>query len=118
MKKLNNEDFELTAANVKMTGEDFSDYYAKYLKGNPKKLEHYKKYITQAYNRTKDMPLFLEGLKIVAKAETKITKLAKAAKVERTSIYRILSKEHTPTVSNLLAIANNLGIGFNAYVMK
>ncbi|MDR3243747.1 MAG: hypothetical protein LBT79_03250, partial [Elusimicrobiota bacterium] len=60
------------------------------------------------------MPLFLEGLKIVAQAEHKTAKLAKVSKkVDKTSVYKILSKEENPTIYNLLAAANNLGIGFN-----
>jgi DNA-binding phage protein len=117
MKKNSNEDFKITAADVTPT-EEFSDYYARYLRNHPAELKYYKKSITQDYNKTKDIALFLEELKIVAKAERKITAIAKKSNVERTGIYRMLSKDNNPSFNNLLSLANNLGIGFNAYVMK
>jgi hypothetical protein len=43
----------------------------------------------EEYNKTRDMALFLNSLKIVAMAEWKIAILAKTAKVERTSMYII-----------------------------
>ncbi|MDR3243304.1 MAG: hypothetical protein LBT79_00985 [Elusimicrobiota bacterium] len=118
MKKINNDDFKITPADVKIPDYEYSDFYAKYLRENPKKLEHYKKHIIKEYNKTKDMPLFLEGLKIVAQAQYKITKPAKASKTDAAGIYNILSKEHNPTIYNLLTAANNLGIGFNAYATR
>jgi DNA-binding phage protein len=118
MKKTNIKDFKLTPADVKLTGETYSDFYAKYLKEHPDRLTHYKKYITQEYNKTKDMPLFLEGLKIIAKAEGKVSAIAKKAKVERTSVYRMLSRNNNPTINNLLAAVNNVGIDFSAHIMK
>ncbi|MDR3243302.1 MAG: hypothetical protein LBT79_00975 [Elusimicrobiota bacterium] len=112
-------DFKLTPADVETIGEDYTTYYAKYLKENPAQLKSYKKHIIKEYNKTKDMPLFLEGLKIVAQAEHKATKFAKVSKkVDRTSVYKILSKEENPTIYNLLTAANNLGIGFNAYATR
>jgi DNA-binding phage protein len=44
--------------------------------------------------------------------------MAKKSNVERTSIYRMLSKESNPTINNLLAVANTLGIGFSAYEIR
>ncbi|MDR3256201.1 MAG: hypothetical protein LBT18_00860, partial [Endomicrobium sp.] len=42
---------------------DFSEYYANYLKKNPKRLKGYKKHIATEYNKTKDTASFLESLK-------------------------------------------------------
>ncbi|MDR3243773.1 MAG: hypothetical protein LBT79_03385 [Elusimicrobiota bacterium] len=72
--KTNLDDFIVTPEDVKTTGEDFQDYYANYLKENPKRLENYKKFIVEEYNKTKDAALFLEGLKTIAKAESKASK--------------------------------------------
>jgi DNA-binding phage protein len=53
----------------------------------------------EEYNKSRDTALFLNSLKIVAMAEGKIAALAKTAKVERASMYRMLSKNANPVIS-------------------
>jgi probable addiction module antidote protein len=91
---------------------DVFEDYAKYLKKNPKKLESYKKHIISEYNKHQDTALFLHGLKIVAMSEGKISTLAKKAKIERTSIYRMLSKDANPSFHNVILFAHALGMEF------
>ncbi|MDR2427767.1 MAG: hypothetical protein LBD19_02330 [Endomicrobium sp.] len=91
---------------------DFSEYYASYLKKNPKKLKNYKKHIKSEYNKTKDIAVFLENLKIVAMAEKKVSELAKTAKIERSSVYKILSKDANPSFYTVVSLAHNLGMDF------
>ncbi|MDR3243128.1 MAG: hypothetical protein LBT79_00085 [Elusimicrobiota bacterium] len=110
-------DFEITPEDVKTTGEDFQDYYANYLKENPKKLKNYKKFIVEEYNKTKDAVIFLESLKTVAKAENKKTKIAKKANIKKAN-YRSLSKDGNPNFNNIIAIANNVGIDFIACYVR
>jgi DNA-binding phage protein len=113
MKNNNNNDFVIKPEDVKLTGETFSQFYANYLKENPRKLAAYKKYIIDEYNKTKDISLFLAGLEIVAKAQKK-----KSAKVEKVRTYRSLSQKNDPRFSSLRMVANDLGIDFMACSVK
>jgi len=91
---------------------DVFEDYAKYLKNNPKKLESYKKHVMSEYNKHQDTALLLHGLRIVAVAEGKISTLARKAKVERTSVYRMLAKGANPSFHNIILFARSLGINF------
>jgi probable addiction module antidote protein len=101
------EDIKLSDARIIKT--DIFEDYAKRLKKNPDELKSYKKLILDEYNKTHDTALFLEGLKIVAIAEGKISKLAKEAQVERTSVYRMLSKDNNPSYASVVTFAQALG---------
>jgi probable addiction module antidote protein len=98
--------------NAEVLDMDFSEYYANYLKKNPKKLKNYKKHIVTEYNKTKNAAVFLESLKTVAMAERKMSELAKVAKIERSSVYKILSKEANPSFYTIVSLAHNLGMDF------
>jgi DNA-binding phage protein len=102
----------------KVLDVDFSEYYANYLKKNPKKLKNYKKHIAAEYNKTKDIAVFLENLKTVAIAEKKVSELARAAKVDRSSVYKILSKDANPSFYSVVSFAHNLGIDFRLSPVK
>jgi probable addiction module antidote protein len=104
---------KITLEDVKLEAKDFFDCYVEILKKDKKQLKSYKKHIVDEYNKTKDTALFLEGLKIIAKAEGKINKLAKAAKVERTSVYRMLSKKNNPSFEKVVTFAQVLGYKIN-----
>jgi probable addiction module antidote protein len=95
----------------KLDKEDFSTFYAKILSKNPKSIARYKKYIIAQYNKTKELPVFLEQLKILAKAEG-IAALAKKSKITRNNIYRFLSKDSNPSFQTLMNVISNLGIDF------
>ncbi|MDR1418676.1 MAG: hypothetical protein LBI80_05965 [Endomicrobium sp.] len=111
MKKITEiENIKLEDAKIIKT--DFFEDYAKSLKKNPKKLESYKKHIMSEYNKNKDTALLLQGLRIVAMAEGKISTLAKKTKIERTSVYRMLSKNANPSFHNVISFAHILGIDF------
>ncbi|MCL2144922.1 MAG: hypothetical protein FWH43_05480 [Endomicrobia bacterium] len=99
---------------TKVIETDFFTDYAKTLKNNPAKLRSFKNRIIEEYNKTKDMPLFLENLKILAMARGNVSDLAKKSKVQRHSIYNILSKESNPLLMNVVNIMDNLDIYFVA----
>jgi DNA-binding phage protein len=103
---------EIKIEDVEIIRTDFFEDYAKRLRKNPKELEGYKKHIIDTYNKTQDTRLFLDSLKIVAMAEGKIFNLAKAAKVERTSMYRMLAKNANPSFHNVVSFVHNLGMDF------
>ncbi len=89
--------------------EDFDTTFAKKLATNPKHLKRYEKFIANEFNKSGDIAVFLEGLKVVAKAKGNIKGLAKEAKVTRKSIYNMLSKDSNPGIRSFLAIFNLLG---------
>ncbi|GHT74647.1 hypothetical protein AGMMS50222_04150 [Endomicrobiia bacterium] len=102
--------FNFTADDIKPIHKDFSDFYADHLKNKPSEIKHYKEQLVRDFNKTKDAQVFLEGLKTIAIAEGKIKELAKNAKVERTSVLRTLSKNHSPSFENAMSFASDLGI--------
>ena len=89
--------------------QDFDTTLAKKLSKDPKSLKEYEKFITDEFNKDGDIALFLEGLKVVAKAKGNIKGLAKNAKVTRKSIYNMLSKDSNPGIKSFLAIYKLLG---------
>jgi probable addiction module antidote protein len=95
--------------------EDFNTTYAKILSKNPKELKAFKKAIVDDFNKTKELTVLLENLKIIAKAEG-IMELAQKTRMKRTNIYRFLSKDNNPTFANLFLIAHSLGIDFKLQV--
>ncbi|MDR3244104.1 MAG: hypothetical protein LBT79_05085 [Elusimicrobiota bacterium] len=115
--KTNLDDFIITPADVRSTGETISDYYANYLKAHPKELEDYKKHVIEEYNKTKDNAMFLKRLKTIAKAQSKVPKIRKKAKIKREN-HRDLSKDDNRQFSNLIAAANSVGIDFIACSMR
>ncbi|MDR3243770.1 MAG: hypothetical protein LBT79_03370 [Elusimicrobiota bacterium] len=115
--KTNLDDFIVTPEDVKLTGETYSDYYAGYISEHPKKLAHYKKHVIEEYNKTKDAAMFLKGLQIIAKAESKASKIRKKVNRKKAN-YRNLSKDANPQFNNLIATANNVGIDLIACYMR
>lgn len=53
---------------------------------------------------------FLVALRDVASARTGMTRLAKAARVNRVNLYRMLSEEGNPGIRNIRAILRALGL--------
>ena len=99
-----------------ITIEDFDTTYARSLSKNAKRLEAFKKRIINDYN--KNIAIFLQNLKITAMAEKKVSELAKAAKVDRSSVYKILSKDANPSFYSVVSFAHNLGIDFRLSPVK
>ncbi|MDR3257044.1 MAG: hypothetical protein LBT18_05340 [Endomicrobium sp.] len=100
----------------KISKTDFNTTYAKYLSKEQDRIKKYKKYIINEFNKTQELAVFLENLKILAKAEG-IANLAKKSSMKRNNIYRFLSKENNPTFANLLTITHNLGMDFRLSAM-
>lgn len=100
MKKFN-KDFELAE-------EDFDSSYAKKLKNNPKRLEKFKQRVIADFNKTKNIPVFLMNLRILALAGN-TTEIAKKASIKRPNIYR-LRPSYRPSFSTVLNLSRVLGI--------
>jgi DNA-binding phage protein len=86
------------------------DYLIKRLRRNPKELEEYIDYICEDYTKTQELNVFLGCLKVAVMAKRgAAAKIAKKGKLERTSIYRVLSKNANPRINSLQEIVNGLG---------
>ncbi|MDR1941162.1 MAG: hypothetical protein LBQ47_02440 [Endomicrobium sp.] len=80
------------------------------LRKNPKELEQYIDGICEDFSKTQEIDVFLECLKVAVMAKRgSATKIAKSGKIERTSIYRALSKNANPRIDTLQKIVNGLG---------
>jgi probable addiction module antidote protein len=67
-------------------------------------------YLKPALEDTEEPQVLLIALRQVAEARGGIAKVAKAAGVERESLYRALSARGNPRLSTLVAVAKALGL--------
>lgn len=65
----------------------------------------------EEYERDGDLGAFLVAIRHVAQAQGKVKKLAEEMGVDRSTVYRALSKEGNPTITSCDFILNR-GIGF------
>jgi probable addiction module antidote protein len=86
-------------------GEVLADNLSK----KPKEIDAYRKYIIAEYNKTKEIAVFLENLKTLARAEG-VAKIASKMKMQKPNVYRFLSKDNNPSFETLVDMARNLGI--------
>jgi DNA-binding phage protein len=116
--KKNKDTNEMTFEKMKAEGlcelsaETFDITYAKSLIGDRKRIAAFKKRITNDFNRTQNVAVFLNNLKILAIAKGEVAELADKTKMKRPNIYRFLSKDNNPRFDNLISIANGLGMRF------
>jgi DNA-binding phage protein len=92
--------------------EDFDTTFAKILRNDPNHLQSYRKKVMKEYNETRNIKAFLASLKIIAMADGNIPELAKKANIQRTNVYRLLSKDNNPAFESIVEIAHNLGMDF------
>lgn len=67
-------------------------------------------YIKAALEDTEEPKVLLVALRHLAEARGGIAKIAKAAHVERESLYRALSPRGNPTLATLMAVTKALGL--------
>jgi probable addiction module antidote protein len=67
-------------------------------------------YLKAAIEDTEEPRVLLVALRHIAKARGGIAKVAKAAGVERESLYRALSPRGNPRLSTLLAVTKAMGL--------
>jgi probable addiction module antidote protein len=63
----------------------------------------------EEYERDGDLGAFLVAIRHVAQAQGKVKKLAEDMGVDRSTVYRALSKEGNPTINTLNAALRSLG---------
>ena len=96
----------------KIEKDDFDTMFAKILAKDEKKLKEFRELMVKDFNKTRDNAVFLRNLKIFAMAQGKVSELAKKIKVNRATIYRMLSKDSNPLFYNITSLAHNLGFDF------
>jgi probable addiction module antidote protein len=77
------------------------------LKANPKFAAEY---LREALEDADDPRVLLIALRRIAEARGGIAKVAKAAGVERESLYRALSSKGNPRLSTLIAVTKAIGL--------
>jgi probable addiction module antidote protein len=75
-----------------------------------KRPEFAAQYLKAAMEETDDPQVLLIALRHVAKARGGLAKVAKAAGLERESLYQALSKKGNPRLSTLLGIMKAIGL--------
>jgi probable addiction module antidote protein len=91
---------------------DFKEDFAKRLRGNPKEMREYKKYILSEFEKDQNKELLLEGLKTIAMATEGMSKLAEKTRFSRRNLYKIFSKDGNPTITTFFQILKALDIKF------
>jgi probable addiction module antidote protein len=82
----------------------------KRLRKNSKELEEYIDYVCEEYAKDQNLAVLLESLKVAVMAKRGMaTKIAKKGKIERTNIYKALSKNVNPRIDTLQEIIKAFG---------
>jgi probable addiction module antidote protein len=89
---------------------DFKENFTKRLKNNSQELEEYKKYVFEMFEKDQNKELLLEGLKTIALSTQGISAAAKSSKLQRRSLYKILTKDGNPTLNNFFMILKSLNL--------
>lgn len=89
-----------------MPTKDYHEYLIQRLRKDPKEAAGY---LNTALEEG-DREIFLNALRNVAEAYGGMEKIAKKAKLNRVSLYRMLSKKGNPELYSLDALLNALGL--------
>jgi probable addiction module antidote protein len=100
-----------------ITKDGYNTRYGKQLAKNPTDLKGFKEHAIKEYNETGNLEILLENLKIIAIAQN-INQVAQKSHMERPNMYKFLSKESNPTLTNLIKVAGNLGLEFKLALAK
>ncbi|MFZ1928567.1 MAG: addiction module antidote protein [Candidatus Sulfotelmatobacter sp.] len=89
------------------TNESHDEVMRRRLRENPKFAAEYLK---AALGDTEEPRVLLNALRRIAEARGGIAKVAKAAGIERESLYRALSAKGNPRLSTLVAVTKAVGL--------
>lgn len=78
------------------------------LKGHLQDPEQAAKYLTACFDEGPEV--FLQGLRDVVAARGGVTRTARLSRLNRESLYRLLSREGNPRLSSLNAVLSALGL--------
>ena len=90
-----------------ITSVSHDEYMIRKLRGNPKFVAEY---LNAALEDTEEPAVLRVALRRVAEARGGIAKVAKAAGIERESLYRALSARGNPRLSTLVAVTKAVGL--------
>jgi probable addiction module antidote protein len=97
----------MKAKNRDITSVSHDEYMLRKLRENPKFAAEYLK---AALEDTEEPGVLLIALRRIAEARGGIAKVAKAAGIERESLYRALSAKGNPRLSTLVAVTKAVGL--------
>jgi probable addiction module antidote protein len=97
----------MKAKNKDVTSVSHDDYMLRKLREDPKFAVEYLKV---ALEDTEEPAVLLIALRRIAEARGGIAKVAKAAGIERESLYRALSAKGNPRLSTLVAVTKAVGL--------
>ncbi len=97
----------MKAKNRDITSVSHDEYMLRKLRENPKFAVEYLK---AALDDTEEPGVLLIALRRIAEARGGIAKVAKAAGIERESLYRALSAKGNPRLSTLVAVTKAVGL--------
>ncbi|MDR3113022.1 MAG: hypothetical protein LBU09_01455 [Endomicrobium sp.] len=100
----------LTKKDVELT--DFWEESAKEL-NSEQKIKKFLNAANQVYDETKDIYVLFSALKLVALAKSNMSALARDSKIGRKSVYNLFKRGSNPTVKNLLAVSQKLGLSWH-----
>jgi probable addiction module antidote protein len=89
------------------TSESHDEVMSRRLRDNP---NFAVEYLKAASEETEDPGVLLIALRRVAEARGGLAKVAKAAGIERESLYRVLSSRGNPRMSTLVAVTKAMGL--------
>jgi probable addiction module antidote protein len=89
------------------TSESHDEVMSRRLRGNP---NFAAEYLKAALEDTEEPNVLLIALRRIAEARGGIAKVAKAAGIERESLYRVLSAKGNPRMSTLVAVTKAMGL--------
>jgi probable addiction module antidote protein len=101
---------KITKKDVELT--DFWEESAKEL-NSARKIKEFLNAANQAYDETKDIYVLFSALKLVALAKGNMSDLARDSKIGRKSVYNLFKKGSNPTIKNLLAVSQELGLSWH-----
>jgi probable addiction module antidote protein len=90
------------------------DWLIKRLKADPEEASEY----LNAALEAGDKKAFLMALRNVIEARGGMTKFARASKINRVSLYKMLSGKGNPGFLNILLLLQHAGVGFKAVARK
>ena len=88
----------------------YHDWLIKRLKADPEEASEY----LNAALEAGDKKAFLMALRNVIEARGGMTKFARASKINRVSLYKMLSGKGNPGFLNILTVLQHAGFGFTA----
>ena len=103
--------------NMKSTGVPLDEIRLKLLK-NPKRADFTTKLALQEFEKDNDVEALLDTLRLVAKAQGGLAKLARKASVSRQALHEALSSNGNPRLRTFKNVIESLGLRISIEPLK